>query len=68
VQASERTSVVIGLSISEAAKAASLGRSSIYEALGRGSLVGKKLGRRTIILDSDLRAFLAALRPAKPQS
>ncbi len=54
-----------GYSIPEAAEVASIGRTKIYEAIGNGSLVARKHGRRTIILRADLRAFLAAL-PAVP--
>jgi excisionase family DNA binding protein len=49
------------LSIAEACAAIGIGRTKIYEAIGQGSLKARKLGKRTIILKDDLRAFLAAL-------
>jgi hypothetical protein len=52
------------LSPAEAAKTAGVG--SIYEALARGELQARKFGRRTIILNSDLCTWLAALPALKP--
>jgi hypothetical protein len=51
----------VGYSINEAAAVAGLGRDSIYAAIRAGKLVARKYGKRTIILDPDLRAFLGAL-------
>jgi excisionase family DNA binding protein len=51
----------VAYSIAEAAEAASIGRTKIYEAINNGSLIARKHGKRTIILRDDLRAFLAAL-------
>jgi len=51
----------VGYSINEAAAAAGLGRDSIYAAIRRGDLVARKFGKRSIILDADLREFLGAL-------
>lgn len=48
-------------SIDGACEAADVGRTSVYEAIRSGDLVARKLGRRTIILDDDLRAWLASL-------
>ena len=50
-----------GLSILEACQVAGIGRSKIYEAIGEGSLKARKLGKRTIILRSELQRFLSAL-------
>lgn len=36
------------------------GRTALYNAIKRGDLKAKKVGRRTIILDADLRAWLSA--------
>jgi excisionase family DNA binding protein len=54
-----------GYSIPEAAVVASIGRTKIYEAIGDGSLIARKHGRRTIILRDDLHAFLTALPAVK---
>jgi len=48
-------------SIEDAARLTSCGRTAIYEAIKRGALTARKRGRRTLILDHDLRAWLAAL-------
>jgi excisionase family DNA binding protein len=48
-------------SVDSACEAAGIGRSSLYEAIKSGELVARKLGRRTVILDDDLRAWLASL-------
>ena len=55
----------LSFSIVEAARAASLGRPTIYEALVAGRLRARKVGRRTIILEEDLREFLRSLPPAR---
>jgi excisionase family DNA binding protein len=56
----------LGYSIAEAAKAAGVGRSTIYEQIASGRLHARKLGRRTIILKSDYREWLASLPKLKP--
>jgi len=38
-----------------------LGRTFIYNEIKAGRLIARKAGKRTIILDSDYRAYLAAL-------
>jgi excisionase family DNA binding protein len=38
-----------------------IGRDGVYAAIRDGRLVARKLGRRTLITDDDLREFLAAL-------
>lgn len=52
----------LGYSIKEAASEAGCGVTKIYESLNDGSLRGRKLGRRTIILRDDLQAFLENLK------
>jgi excisionase family DNA binding protein len=37
------------------------GRTTIYAAIKSGALKARKIGRRTIILDEDLRGWLASL-------
>ncbi len=51
----------IALTIPEAASAANLGRTSLYAYIKRGDLLAKKVGRKTIILTSELRRFLESL-------
>jgi excisionase family DNA binding protein len=41
-----------------------LGKTSIYDALARGKLRGRKFGRRTLVEAKSLRAFVAALPAA----
>lgn len=55
----------LGISIVEAARRAGVGRSTIYQAIGRGELRLKKSGRRSLILTEDLAAWLKALPDAK---
>jgi excisionase family DNA binding protein len=62
----DRKLEAIGLSILEAARTAGIGRSSVYEAIASGALKAQKMGRRTIILDTDLRAWLSSLPAFKP--
>ena len=51
----------IAISIIEAAKRAGVGRSSIYQAIGRGELKIRKNGRRSLILVDELKEWVAAL-------
>jgi hypothetical protein len=53
----------LAYTIPEAVSASGLSRSMLYVAIGRGSLQARKCGARTLILDSDLRAFLRDLPP-----
>lgn len=55
------TDTPLGRSINDAALKAGVGRWTIRGALNSGALTGRKAGRRTLILDSDLLAWLAAL-------
>ena len=50
-----------GLSITEACRIAGIGRTKIYEAIAGGHLKARKLGKRTIVLRSDLNFFLTSL-------
>jgi excisionase family DNA binding protein len=51
----------VAFSISEVCAQTGIGRDGIYKAIQDGRLVARKLGRRTVILDSDLHEFLQAL-------
>jgi excisionase family DNA binding protein len=48
-------------SIAETCALTGLGRDTVYTAIRDGHLVARKLGRRTLITDDDLRQFLAGL-------
>jgi excisionase family DNA binding protein len=47
--------------IPEACEAAGIGRTALYGAIKEGRLIAHKAGRRTIILHTDLVAYLASL-------
>jgi excisionase family DNA binding protein len=48
-------------SIAEACSAVRIGRTALYEAINSGKLRAVKRGRRTLILDDDLRRWLQTL-------
>jgi hypothetical protein len=48
----------LAYSIGELAACGPVGRSTIYNAIAAGTLRARKIGRRTIVLDEDWRAFL----------
>ncbi|TWA73734.1 excisionase family DNA binding protein [Azospirillum brasilense] len=50
----------IGYSVEETVVASSVGRSLIYEEIRAGKLRATKIGRRTVILADDLKAWLQA--------
>jgi excisionase family DNA binding protein len=49
------------LSVEEAAKAAGVGRTLLFEEIRKGHITARKVGRRTIIMTDDLDAWLKAL-------
>jgi excisionase family DNA binding protein len=51
----------LALGIIEAARAAGIGRSTVFEEINAGRLKARKAGRRTLILRDDLAAWLASL-------
>jgi excisionase family DNA binding protein len=53
--------MALAYTIREACEASGIGRSSIYELLKSGALRARKHGKRTIILESDLRRWLKRL-------
>ena len=50
--------------IPEAASRLGLGRSTLYELIAAGRLRARKLGARTVVLDTDLTDFLNSLPDA----
>jgi excisionase family DNA binding protein len=48
-------------SVAEVMVQSGLGRDTIYKAIHQGRLKARKLGRRTVVLASDLQAFLESL-------
>lgn len=48
-------------SIADVTDLTGLGRSFVYEQIKAGSLIMRKAGRRSLIFDEDLRAWLAQL-------
>ncbi len=47
--------------VNEAARVSGLGRSTVYEEIGAGRLVARKVGKRTLILAADLNEWLNSL-------
>jgi excisionase family DNA binding protein len=48
----------LAVPIPEAARMSGLGRSTIYAEISKGNLKIRKVGRRTIVMMTDLREFL----------
>lgn len=55
------TDTALAYTIAQAAKVAGIGRSTLYSELSAGKLQARKLGRRTLILASDLSLWLSSL-------
>jgi excisionase family DNA binding protein len=59
---------VLAHSIPDACSIARTGRTSLYEAIRSGALRAVKRGRRTLILDDDLRRWVQSLPSVAPKS
>lgn len=55
---------VIALTITEAAKASGIGRTTLYELIGAKKLDARKVGARTLIIGESLRNYIANLPTA----
>ena len=55
------SSPVAAHSVTECMERLGICRQGVYNLINEKKLVARKLGRRTIILDEDLRAFLQSL-------
>lgn len=53
--------MINALTISQTQAALCLGRTKVYQLINAGELPAKKLGKRTVILRSDLEEFLLQL-------
>jgi excisionase family DNA binding protein len=51
----------LAYTIEETAKLTKLGRTTIYSSIGAGQLMARKLGTRTLVLETDLWRFLQGL-------
>jgi excisionase family DNA binding protein len=57
-----------GLSVDDACHVAGIGKSSMFELIKAGAVPARRFGRRTIILRSDLLAWLSALPRLEPEA
>lgn len=55
----------IAYSMTDAAKAAGIGRTTLYSLIKTGKLPARKLGVRTVILADDLEALMRSLPVVK---
>ena len=58
---SDKASTTAAYSVAEALVRLNLSRDSFYKLVRQGKLTVRKCGRRSLVLDSDLAAFLEAL-------
>jgi Helix-turn-helix domain len=57
----------LALVISEVCAASRASRTVVYEAIRAGELVARKRGRRTIVLQEDLRRWLESMPKIEPK-
>jgi hypothetical protein len=56
----------IAYSVDDIVKLVGIGRSLLFEELAAGRILAKKIGRRTVILETDLSAWLKSLPEKGP--
>ena len=61
-------SEVLAHTIADATKISGIGRTTLYEAIGRGEIEARKAGNRTLIPAESLRAFMNSLPAAAIRS
>ncbi|EXL06670.1 helix-turn-helix domain-containing protein [Aquamicrobium defluvii] len=49
----------VAYSVADAARVSGMGRSTVYNAISAGELKARKLGKRTVVLRTDLEEWLA---------
>lgn len=54
------------LSIEQARESLGVGKTTLYKLIGEKKIKAKKIGKRTVILKSDLENFLNSLEDYKP--
>jgi excisionase family DNA binding protein len=52
------------LTVTEACDRLRISRTQFYELLKAGQITARKIGRRTVVLEADVQAFLASLPAA----
>lgn len=60
------TNAALAYPIREACEVLGIGRTSLYELLRSGALRARKHGKRTLILESDMRSWLEGLPTFTP--
>ena len=63
----ETTQLAYAHTIPDVEKRAGIGRTLVYSEIAAGRLKARKVGRRTVILDADLQAWLKALPDFSPR-
>ena len=55
----------VAFSIAEVSSLTGLGKTKLYELIGSGALASKKIGRRRLVLSSELNRFLSSSDEAR---